>query len=154
MLFVHGDDFLLHPRPRHFYGPTYSQKLLHRDAPDLPAELRPVEDAFKEAARGAGRDDGVAHALDVKFRTREAGERAFDAETDGCGTHEIIISGFKKTCTSSGKCIDQLKVHNSWGQSWQNQYTNSGWINADNLVNSFLAEPVTGQALVWLQNPN
>lgn len=73
---------------------------------------------------------------------------------DGCGTHEIIISGFKKTCTSSGKCIDQLKVHNSWGQSWQNQYTNSGWINADNLVNSFLAEPVTGQALVWLQNPN
>ena len=73
---------------------------------------------------------------------------------DGCGAHELVVSGFKKTCNAAGKCIDQLKVHNSWGQGWQDQYTNNGWVNADDLLNRYEAETITKQAIVWLQNPN
>lgn len=73
---------------------------------------------------------------------------------DGCGAHELVVSGFKKSCNTAGKCVDQLKVHNSWGQGWQDQYTNNGWVNADDLLNRYEAEPITKQAIVWLQNPN
>ena len=73
---------------------------------------------------------------------------------DGCGYHELIISGVKKTCNAAGKCIDQVKVHNSWGQGWQDQFTNNGWVSADDLVNNLAADPMKTSALVWLQNPN
>ena len=55
------------------------------DAPDTPAELRLVKDGFEQAARGAGRDDGIAHALDFHFRASEAGEVAPSAEVDSHG---------------------------------------------------------------------
>ena len=73
---------------------------------------------------------------------------------DGCGGHELVISGFKTTCNAAGKCIDQLKVHNSWGQLWQDRYTNKGWVHADDLINRYEADVITKQAIVWLQNPN
>ena len=71
----------------HFIAPEAEKAdgLFHGDAPDTPAELRLVKDGFEQAARGAGRDDGIAHALDFHFRASEAGEVAPSAEVDSHG---------------------------------------------------------------------
>jgi hypothetical protein len=74
----------------------------HGDAVDAPAELRLVEDGFEQAARGAGRDDLVADALDLHLGPSEAGEVAPSAneypvfELRGLG-HKIPLR-YANTC--------------------------------------------------------
>lgn len=46
--------------------------------------------------------------------------------------HSIVITGYKKMCCGS-KCTDVFKVHNSWGQEWQDR-NNGGWVSANDLL--------------------
>lgn len=48
---------------------------------------------------------------------------------DVAGGHSFVITGYRKLCNNSGKCKEALKVHNSWGQTWQDQ-NNDGWVDA------------------------
>ncbi len=43
--------------------------------------------------------------------------------------HSFLISGYRKVCKANNTCRDLVKVHNSWGQSWQEQH-NGGWVDA------------------------
>lgn len=72
--------------------------------------------------------------------------------------HSIVISGFKKICCND-KCTDIFKVHNSWGQDWQDR-NNDGWVSADNLLDSTIwasdsvgtkERKVPGGSVIWLE---
>ena len=82
----------------------------------------------------------------------------FEADGKNCKSgHSVVISGFKKVCCD-GKCTDVFKVHNSWGQEWQDR-NNDGWVSADNLVSQIIKETdpktkeqlVTGGSVIWLE---
>ncbi len=49
------------------------------------------------------------------------------------GGHGLVITGYRKMCNKSGKCYDAVKVHNSWGQAWQDA-NNDGWVEAKTLL--------------------
>lgn len=49
------------------------------------------------------------------------------------GKHSVVITGYRKQCTTSGDCRDLIRVHNSWGQEWQ-QRNNDGWVDAQSLI--------------------
>lgn len=56
----------------------------------------------------------------------------------GCkSAHDTVLSGYRKVCPSadysSSECKTQVKLHNCWGQDWQNA-NNGGWVDADNLI--------------------
>lgn len=64
--------------------------------------------------------------------------------------HTVAIAGLKRVCTEpngKGECLDLLKVHNSWGEEWQ-ESTNGGWVVADELIKRTFYE---GDALSWLE---
>ena len=68
-------------------------------------------------------------------------------------SHTLVISGYKTViAVNNKKEVKRLfKVHNSWGQKWQNAY-NGGWVDADNLV-SYIYRPegrIGSQTLIWL----
>lgn len=58
--------------------------------------------------------------------------------------HGVAISGYRKACRKAPECknqcnksgcyVESLKVHNSWGQSWQKQF-DDGWVDARTLLN-------------------
>lgn len=56
------------------------------------------------------------------------------ANEDGSETraHAIAVSGFRRACKES-QCIDALKVHNSWGETWQREH-GDGWVDARDLL--------------------
>lgn len=49
------------------------------------------------------------------------------------GGHGLVITGYRKMCNKSNKCYDAVKVHNSWGQAWQDA-NNDGWVEAKTLL--------------------
>ena len=70
---------------------------------------------------------------------------------DGCGKHAIVVSGYKKLCGLDGRCErEAFKVHNSWGEKWQENYTKDGWVDADVLVNAYPEERVENGSIYWL----
>lgn len=57
-----------------------------------------------------------------------------DNVTQQCvGKHSTIISGYKEVC-HNGQCTQLFKVHNCYGQDWQNA-NNDGWVSAEKLIN-------------------
>ncbi|MFP8778078.1 hypothetical protein [Hydrogenophaga sp. RWCD_12] len=71
---------------------------------------------------------------------------------DKCGQHNIVVSGYKKAKNSKDEVVELFKVHNSWGQEWQDKMTDGGWVDADALVNNYYKEEVTGSSLFWLRS--
>lgn len=66
-----------------------------------------------------------------------------------CGGHAITITGIKEVCGSRG-CKTLLKVHNSYGQSWQDQ-NNDGWLEAEPLIEKALVRlPVSYKFLDYI----
>lgn len=67
------------------------------------------------------------------------------------GNHSIVISGYKKVCCG-GKCTDAFKVHNSWGQEWQDR-NNGGWVFADHLLDQTTKVDKKFQkaSVIWLE---
>lgn len=61
--------------------------------------------------------------------------------------HSFIISGFSKMCDKSGKCVNAFKVHNSWGQRWQNE-NRDGWVEADEIIKRTGLKP---GSFTWLR---
>lgn len=62
----------------------------------------------------------------------------YEEGTKKCkSAHDTVISGYRKVCPStnysSADCKTQVKLHNCWGQDWQNA-NNGGWVDADNLI--------------------
>lgn len=51
---------------------------------------------------------------------------------DSCEGHAVTIAGIKEVCSFS-ECKTLLKVHNSYGQSWQD-HNNDGWLEARPLL--------------------
>lgn len=56
--------------------------------------------------------------------------------SEECGAHAVSINGIKEVCNKDD-CRIMLKLHNSYGQSWQNFY-NGGWVDGENLMRSAL----------------
>lgn len=52
-------------------------------------------------------------------------------------SHDTVASGYRRVCPSenysSNACKNEIKLHNCWGQDWQN-LNNNGWVDADNLI--------------------
>lgn len=42
--------------------------------------------------------------------------------------HQFVIAGYRKACAPDGECVEMFKVHNSWGQKWQDM-NNDGWLD-------------------------
>lgn len=42
--------------------------------------------------------------------------------------HQLVIAGYRKACAADGECVQMFKVHNSWGQKWQDM-NNDGWLD-------------------------
>lgn len=42
--------------------------------------------------------------------------------------HQFAIAGYRKACAPDGECVEMFKVHNSWGQKWQDM-NNDGWLD-------------------------
>ena len=49
-----------------------------------------------------------------------------------CGPHALTVTGVKESCLQNN-CVTLLKVHNSYGQIWQER-NNDGWVEADSLI--------------------
>lgn len=62
--------------------------------------------------------------------------------------HSVVINGYKQLCDVSGRCIDMVKVINSWGSDWQKQF-NNGWVEARSLLES---NNFSQGSLVWLED--
>lgn len=74
---------------------------------------------------------------------------AFDPkDSDSCSGHAIVLSGIKEVCDSKNNCQTLLKVHNSYGQGWQNVHDN-GWVLADNLIERSIKQDFTN-SLIWI----
>ncbi|MNT58070.1 hypothetical protein D3C72_1954850 [compost metagenome] len=61
--------------------------------------------------------------------------------------HSVVISGYRKMCKGVGKersCRDVLRVQNSWGKDWQEDFGN-GWVDAKELLSSVKSK----QMLSW-----
>jgi hypothetical protein len=71
--------------------------------------------------------------------------------TDKCGKHNIVVSGYKKTRNPKGETRELFKVHNSWGQDWQDKMTDNGWVDADTLINNYIIDNVEDGSLFWLR---
>lgn len=63
--------------------------------------------------------------------------------------HGFLISGYRKVCDSKNQCRDAVKVHNSWGQNWQD-HNDDGWVDAKELFNRTYYQHAT---LGWLEQP-
>lgn len=58
-----------------------------------------------------------------------------------CGGHAVIINGHRTVCDVNGlNCKKELKVQNSWGQSWQSS-NNDGWVDAMTLARLAIMTP-------------
>ncbi|MEK2690443.1 hypothetical protein [Bdellovibrio sp. GT3] len=62
--------------------------------------------------------------------------------------HAVVLTGFARKCDPAGNCYDAVKVHNSWGESWQKSH-NDGWVAADELFKQTFIEV---QSLSWLED--
>lgn len=52
-------------------------------------------------------------------------------------SHDTVVSGYRRACPTedltSPNCKNQIKLHNCWGQDWQDS-NNDGWVDADLLI--------------------
>lgn len=53
--------------------------------------------------------------------------------------HSVALSGYRKVCAPSGECYDSVRVLNSWGKTWQDQY-DGGWVMAKDFYSRTSAE--------------
>ncbi len=81
----------------------------------------------------------------------------YNSEKKECNsTHSIVISGYRKACPSNNyndsKCRQQLKLHNCWGQDWQN-LNEDGWVDADKFIEhlNYGESFITAGEISWLQ---
>lgn len=71
-------------------------------------------------------DKNIPPQLNICTSDLEKGKRE-------CGRHGIIVTGYRKRCAKNGACKFEVRVQNSWGQSWQTQF-NNGWVDAEMLT--------------------
>lgn len=78
---------------------------------------------------------------DIPVSMKICSEDAYNPDTDSsgelgtndnCGGHAITVTGIKEVCNFKG-CDTLLKVQNSYGQTWQDNY-NDGWLEAGPLI--------------------
>lgn len=64
--------------------------------------------------------------------------------------HSVVITGYRKICKKNNPtdCRIALKVHNSWGQGWQ-QANNDGWVDGKTLLDRTSYQE---QSLAWLKD--
>lgn len=94
-------------------------------------------------------DDFVINSVKEHFKNKKTPMMLGVGIIDDCpdkpkklcrlGGHEIVVSGYRKACNPQGKCIEEFKVHNSWGQRWQEQ-NNDGWLDARALLSPSRAQ--------------
>ena len=53
------------------------------------------------------------------------------------GSHVAVVSGYKKMCKENNQCVDMLKIHNSYGKTWQ-KANNNGWVVADDILSALI----------------
>jgi len=70
--------------------------------------------------------------------------------------HSSVVSGYRKVYDKYGNYKELFKVHNSWGNEWQQKH-NDGWVDADILINSFARLPLQDKTsrmnsavVIWL----
>ena len=50
--------------------------------------------------------------------------------------HQFAIAGYRKACAPDGECVEMFKVHNSWGQKWQDM-NNDGWLDIKHIFGPY-----------------
>ncbi len=60
------------------------------------------------------------------------------------GGHGFLVTGYRKICAANS-CEEVVRVHNSWGQEWQDKY-NGGWVRVEPLLKRTQAQY---GSLVW-----
>lgn len=62
--------------------------------------------------------------------------------------HDLVVKGYRQVCSKDGRnCRNQIQVHNSWGERWQ-QLNDDGWVDARELLNRTFYEKFS---LSWLR---
>lgn len=89
----------------------------------------------------------------------------YDSQLKKCSSsHTIVVNGYRRVCPAtnlnsaptpdlkSSECKLQVKLHNCWGQDWQNS-NEQGWVNADSFIEhiNFGKTHVSTGALSWLE---
>lgn len=64
------------------------------------------------------------------------------------GGHQVVITGYRKICKKNGECYDSLKIHNSYGQSWQDK-NDDGWVVAKDFIDHIPRDE--HDTLIWLE---
>lgn len=50
--------------------------------------------------------------------------------------HSVVIAGYREICKAGNvDCHESLKIQNSWGKTWQNEY-DGGWVDAKTLLDT------------------
>ncbi|WP_373998632.1 hypothetical protein [Bdellovibrio bacteriovorus] len=100
-----------------------------------PVSAAQIKEKIKEILRG-----GRPLAL--------AGVCLADGKVNSCpdeANHAVVVAGYRQICKADGKCRESLKVVNSWGKAWQDEF-NGGWVDADTLMAHTQIKP---DALGW-----
>lgn len=63
--------------------------------------------------------------------------------------HGVVVHGYRRVCDASGKkCIDSVRVMNSWGDGWQAE-NQDGWVDAKTLFDATFYD---GFFMTWLES--
>lgn len=50
-------------------------------------------------------------------------------------SHALVINGYRRVCDKAKNCYDAVKLHNSYGQAWQDAF-DGGWVDAESFFKS------------------
>jgi hypothetical protein len=64
-----------------------------------------------------------------------------------CGSHAVMADGYRQRCNFSNQCRFEIRIKNSWGESWQKN-NNDGWISGEALATYTLNEPANDNKLI------
>ncbi|MCE3010317.1 MAG: hypothetical protein LW875_06875 [Proteobacteria bacterium] len=130
-------------RPTGLGFELFLKNLLIKNQCDKPENSVPVEGFLESVEMKKDQDNAKEFESYIAFHLNKKRPLiisgiCFDkslATAEGCKeNHAAVIVGEATRCAPSGnRCRKAYKIHNSWGQSWQNS-NSDGWVFAENLM--------------------
>jgi hypothetical protein len=122
----------------------FLKQLLISDKCDKANQLIQIQGQLSifEPTQASKRVDEFKQYISTRLNQKEpvilssicADRRSDPLQCNG-GRHGLVIVGSATVCNvgTPPRCIQAYKLHNSWGQSWQDAH-NDGWVSADQLI--------------------
>ena len=82
------------------------------------------------------------HIVDILCQGKPISFGHYHENEESKGWHLAVICGYKKVFNPEKNIfVDVFKIHNSWGEDWQNK-NGDGWFNADIIVQSLYKDQI------------